>query len=165
MLRLRPYKPCDAKAIVTWVHDERAFQKWSATRMGDYPITAEALNAHYDSFRDSDRFFPMTAFDETGPVGHLILRYPGDDLDELRFGFIIVDDNKRGMGYGKAMLQLALDYAFDLLKVKKVTLGVFENNPPARHCYNAAGFRETSERSVLRILGEDWVCLEMEATR
>ncbi len=28
MLRLRPYKNCDAKEIVTWCQDEIAFRKW-----------------------------------------------------------------------------------------------------------------------------------------
>lgn len=36
-------------------------------------------------------------------------------------------DAKRGMGYGKEMLKLSLKYAFEILKVKKVTLGVFWN--------------------------------------
>ena len=25
MLRLRPYKPCDAQTIVTWLKDEKSF--------------------------------------------------------------------------------------------------------------------------------------------
>lgn len=29
MLRLRPYKNCDAKTIVTWCKDEISFRKWS----------------------------------------------------------------------------------------------------------------------------------------
>ncbi len=30
MLRLRPYKPCDAEIIVSWQIDEDTFLKWSA---------------------------------------------------------------------------------------------------------------------------------------
>ena len=28
MLRLRPYKKCDAKRIVSWIKDEISFRKW-----------------------------------------------------------------------------------------------------------------------------------------
>lgn len=42
-LRLRPYKPCDAKEIVTWCKDEFAFRQWSADRWETYPLTAENL--------------------------------------------------------------------------------------------------------------------------
>lgn len=54
----------------------------------------------------------MTAFDETGVVGHLIMRFTDAEKTILRFGFVIVDDMKRGQGLGKEMLLLALKYAF-----------------------------------------------------
>lgn len=40
------------------------------------------------------------------------------------------------------MVQMAIRYAFDMLKAEKITLGVFENNPAAYYCYKAAGFQE-----------------------
>lgn len=164
MLRLRPYKKCDANAIANWIKDETSFRKWSADRYDKYPICAEDINAHYSAYEDSDSFFEMTAFDESGVVGHLIMRFTDEDKKILRFGFIIVDDTKRGMGYGKEMLQLAIKYASDILRVQKITLGVFENNPSAYHCYKAVGFEDvTSEEfEYYHVLGETWKCLELE---
>ena len=131
MMRLRPYKACDAAAIVPWIGDEVSFRKWCADRYDHYPITADDMNRHYDAFDESDSFYQMTAFDETGVVGHLIMRFVDEEKSVLRFGFIIVDAQKRGKGYGKQMLSLAVRYAFDILKADKITLGVFENNRPA----------------------------------
>ena len=164
MLRLRPYKQCDAKYIVDWIKDEVAFRKWCADRYDKYPISADDMNAHYSAFDDSDSFFAMTAYDEHGVVGHLIMRFTDKDKRVLRFGFVIVDDSKRGMGYGKEMLRLAVSYAFEMLKVDKITLGVFENNPSAYHCYQSVGFKETAENKTeyYHVLSEDWKCLEME---
>lgn len=45
----------------------------------------------------------LTAFDESGVVGHLILRFTDEEQQTIRFGFVIVDDAKRGKGYGKEM--------------------------------------------------------------
>ena len=167
MLRLRPYKACDAVAIVSWIGDETAFRKWCADRFDHYPITAEDLNRHYDAAAYSDSFFEMTAFDETGVAGHLIMRFTDEEKRVLRFGFVIVDDQKRGRGYGKEMLKLSLQYAFDILKAEKVTLGVFENNEAAYRCYRAAGFRdaETDSPEYYHIMNEDWKCLELELDR
>lgn len=164
MLRLRPYKKCDAKHIVKWIKDEVAFRKWCADRYESYPITAEDMNSHYDGFAFSDDFFQMTAFDETGAVGHLIMRFTDSDKKILRFGFIIVDDDKRGKGYGKEMLSPALKYAFEILKAEKVTLGVFENNAPAYFCYKSVGFREAPAKNAeyYRVFNQDWKCLELE---
>ena len=46
-LRLRPYKSCDAKKIVTWCKDEFVFRQWSADRWESYPLTPEAMNKKY----------------------------------------------------------------------------------------------------------------------
>lgn len=164
MLRLRPYKACDAQTIVSWIKDEVSFRQWCADRYDKYPIKAEDMNAQYDSLAYSETFFQMTAYDETGVVGHLIMRFTDKEKKILRFGFVIVDDSKRGMGYGKEMLKLSMQYAFDILKVEKITLGVFENNQAAYHCYKAAGFKDvdTKQEEYFDILGEKWKCLELE---
>lgn len=162
MLRLRPYKSCDAGKIISWTDDEISFRKWTADRFENFPVTAEDFDNYYKKFDDSDAFFAMTAFDESGVVGHLLMRFTDEEQNFLRFGFIIVDDTKRGMGYGKQMLELAAKYAFDILKVQKITLGVFANNEPARRCYNSAGFRETGVIEKYSIMGEEWKCLELE---
>ena len=167
MLRLRPYKACDAAAIVSWCEDETAFRKWSADRFPSYPITAEDLNRHYQAMADSDSFYEFTAFDESGAVGHMIMRFTDEGKTCLRFGFVIVDRNKRGKGYGREMLALAIRYAFDFLRAEKITLGVFENNLPAYRCYKAAGFRDVPEDTpeYYEIGNEKWKCLELAMER
>lgn len=167
-LRLRPYKAEDAKAIVSWIKDETALRKWSSDRYGAYPISPEDINHKYldcnGDCEEADNFYPLTAEDENGPIGHLILRYTDDAKRVIRLGFIIVDDEKRGMGYGKKMIQMAEKYAFDMLRAEKLTLGVFENNAPAYYCYKAAGFSEIpmEEDFIFEILGEKWKCIEMD---
>lgn len=168
MLRLRPYKACDAEEITKWLKDEYALRQWSADRYGKYPITPDDMNNYYDGDRNSGRIWGMTAFDDTGVVGHLTMRFPTDDsLDEVRLGFVIVDDSKRGRGYGKEMLSLAIRYAFDFIKVSKISLGVFENNIPAINCYTACGFKVVTREKTesYRCMGEVWDCIEMEIVR
>lgn len=168
MLRLRQYKPCDAEAIASWIGDEMAMYRWSADRYDSFPITADAINEKYLDHNgdclEPDNFYPMTAVDEDGAVGHLILRYTDREKRIIRVGFVIVDDKKRGKGYGREMLVLALRYAFEIMKAHKVTLGVFENNLPAYRCYKRVGFKEVPEadEEYYEIQGEKWKCLELE---
>ncbi len=166
MLRLRPYKKCDAQHIVCWIKDEISFRQWCADRYDHYPITADDMNAHYSAFEMTDTFFPFTAFDDSGVAGHLIMRFTDEAKTTLRFGFVIVDDSKRGKGYGKEMLTLAIRYGFDIMKAERITLGVFENNLSAYHCYIASGFRDITphDAETYQILGECWKCLELEIT-
>lgn len=71
-------------------------------------------------------------------VGYITLRAPASNPTEQRLGFVIVDDSKRGHGLGKALVSMAVKYAFETLEATKVSLGVFENNPSAIHCYEAS---------------------------
>ncbi|HIQ98103.1 MAG TPA: GNAT family N-acetyltransferase [Candidatus Scybalocola faecavium] len=156
MIRLRPYKKEDTNRILSWCQDEKSFYQWTAGRLGEYPIK-EA------DFSFVEKLMPFTAFDESGMVGFFTLRNPGDSLDELRFGFVIVDPSKRGKGYGKAMLRMGLKFVFEIYGANKASLGVFENNTKAYNCYKAAGFKEmiSNKDESYHILGEDWKCIEM----
>lgn len=168
MLRLRPFKACDAEIIASWCKDEITLRKWSADRFGEFPICGQDIIEKYTRDNgdcpEADNFYPMTAFDESGIVGHLILRFVGGEKKILRFGFVIVDDEKRGCGYGKEMLMLALRFAFDILKAEKVTLGVFDNNMSAYHCYRAVGFSEAEMKTpeTCNVCGETWNIIELE---
>ena len=171
MLKLRVYDPKDAENIVSWCKDELTFRRWTSDRYDHFPITAEDINHKYiDCNGDCPvpgTFFPFTAYDdEFGVAGHLIMRFTDEEKKTLRFGFVIVDDKRRGTGCGKAMLRLALHEAFDVMNVEKVTIGVFENNPGAYYCYKSVGFKDNTdaEPSFLDVFGERWKCVELELT-
>ena len=155
---LRPFTIDDAPVILSWIKDLSAFRKWSADRYPAFPPKPEDMLAQYES----DVIFPFTAIDNDGKiVGHIMLRYPDSSNTVIRLGFVIVDDNLRGKGYGKQMLQLAIQKAKNVFGAKKMTLGVFDNNPSAIHCYQSVGFKVIGTDSYL-IDGEEWTGKEME---
>ena len=162
MLRLRPYKPCDAAAIVSWLRDETVFRWWGGHRFGACPITAEAVNdkylAHNGDCEEPDNFYPWVAVNDEGKVvGHFIMRYLKGDHKLLRFGWVIVDDSIRGKGYGTEMLKKGLKYAFEFLNVERITLGVFEGNEIAHSCYKKVGFKDFEI-----VEKEPWNLIEMD---
>ena len=74
------------------------------------------------------------------PVGSVYLR----DIDALHqkaeFGIFIGEESVRGKGYGTQAAELILAYAFEELKLNKVFLRVFANNPRAIASYSKVGF-------------------------
>ena len=156
MLGIRPYKAADANTILSWCHDEKAFYQWTAGVLGSFPVTQK-------EFKFVESLMPFTAFDEAGIVGFFTLRNPNESLNELRFGFVIVNPNKRGKGYGKAMLQLGLQFVFEIYGAKRASLGVFENNLSAYYCYKAVGFEDVvlDTTETYYVLGEEWKCREL----
>jgi RimJ/RimL family protein N-acetyltransferase len=156
MMILRTFNINDASTILSWCKDKHAFRLWSADRYKDYPAKPEEMLEQYES----DNMYPLTAVVDDLVVGHILLRLPSEDKTLIRFGFVIVDDSKRGMGYGKQLLRLAIDYAKRELGAQKITLGVFCDNQSAVECYKFVGFRITGE-DVYAIDGEQWKEYEM----
>ncbi len=162
MLSLRPYKPCDAEIIASWIKNEDIYLKWGGKLFCDYPIPAEVIDEKYRSkngdCEEPDNFYPWVAVNDEGKVvGHFIMRYLKGDHKLLRFGWVIVDDSIRGKGYGTEMLRMGLKYAFEFLNVERITLGVFEGNEIAHSCYKKVGFKDFEI-----VEKEPWNLIEMD---
>ena len=156
-MTLRPFNPNDAPTILNWCKDKHAFRLWSADRYKEYPAKPEEMMEQYEG----DNMYPLTAVVGEAVIGHILLRYPTENKTLVRFGFVIVDDSKRGKGYGRQMLRLSIDYAQQELGAQKITLGVFCDNHSAVECYKSVGFRITGE-DAYTIDGEEWKGFEMK---
>lgn len=154
---LRPFIYEDASIILSWCRNEREFRLWSADRYKEFPAKPEDMEAQYAA----GEMFPLTMVEDGNITGHILLRYPSEDKTIIRFGFIIVDNTLRGKGYGKQLLQLAIDYALNKLGAQKITLGVFCDNLSAVECYKSVGFQIIDEDSY-NIDDEIWEGYEME---
>ena len=85
-----------------------------------------------------------------------------DNKEVVRLGFIIVDNNVRGKGYGKILINEAIKYSKEELGAKEISLGVFTNNENALHCYKSIGFKVIRiEKNVYKFYDEHWDCAEM----
>ena len=164
MLKLRPFKNCDAEIITGWIKDEYSFRQWSVDRYKKFPPRAKDMIKLYQTTDNNDSFFGFTAYDEKGVCGHFTVRFTDGEKKIARLGFIIVDDSRRGTGLGKELVTLGIRYCLEFLMAEKITLGVFENNTAAYRCYLSAGFKEVTlpETEYYRIGGESWKCIEME---
>ena len=159
---LRAYKSSDAPVIVSWITSEEEHYKWSATIYNKYPITGDDVDTNYSKQLEAGRFFPLMAIEDK-PVGHFFIKYPVPEDDTYaRIGLVVVDPSSRGKHYGREMLRLGLEYAKNELHVSRVSLGVFDNNPNARRCYESLGFKEFGDGHVCEMPVGTWHCTDME---
>lgn len=156
-MRLRPFEENDAQIVLSWSKDLHEFRMWSADRYESYPPSPMDMVRQYDA----DGMFPKIAYNRDGKViGHVLLRYTDAEKKTVRLGFVVVNDEFRGRGYGKAMIRHAIFHAKKYLNAEKITLGVFQKNVAAIRCYEAVGFTPTGKETY-SIDGESWECLEM----
>ncbi len=165
-MRIRPYIPDkDFTFVSTWIADERTHSLWSANRF-PYPITPESFHNFLEKIAAEWADSAYVATENSGqPVGFFC--YSVNTEDNTGFlKFIIIDRAKRGKGYGKEMLQLALQYAFQITGAEAVQLNVFDENTAAKKCYESVGFVERAiDKNVFSYQGELWSRCNMVSCR
>lgn len=139
-MRLRPFLSCcDFDEIKTWISDERTHAMWCANLL-NYPIEKEnfdnVMSEAAARFGDS----PYVATADDGKTVGFFCYSVNLNTNEGTIKFIMVNPSQRGKGLGKAMLQLAIEYAFNITKVDAVQLNVFPENTRALKCYESVGF-------------------------
>ncbi len=162
-MKLRAYEREDSPVIASWVRSETELYQWAAANYPFYPLLPYSIDDNYSEAVKSGRFIPLTAIDDDGNItGHFIIRYPKENDDSsVRIGFVIVDPDIRGKGNGRELIRLAVRFVRDNLTATRVDLGVFENNPKARKCYESMGFKPFGSHTVETPFGV-WECTDME---
>lgn len=163
-MKLRMFRESDSAAICGWIKDEKVLYQWSADMIGKFPLKPNLLSEYYASVANGDTFFPVCICDDADRlIGHLIIKYPNsEDRSLVRFGFVIINNELRGQGYGRRTMQSAIEYAKNVLKAERITLGVFADNESAKHCYESVGFAATGAVHVYKLPVGEWECIEME---
>lgn len=161
-MRLLPYRRKDAETIVSWMKEERKHAMWCANLL-PYPLTAENFHdtlVRYQNDRNQLHFTAVT--DDGEPVGFFFV-IPDYGSGQAFMGFVIVDDSRRGHGYGREMIRLAFEYCAVILKMKSAALRVYDNNEAAYRMYIAAGMKAREHiPDVFSYKDEKWGVYVME---
>lgn len=156
-MRIRPYIPNkDYKCVSKWIDSERTHAFWCANRL-PYPITQPSFHDFLEKNAVDWTVSAYIATENNGqPIGFFC--YSVNTTDNIGFlKFVIVDKTKRGKGYGKEMLNLALQYAFQITGANTVQLNVFIENILAKQCYEKVGFVEKNmDKDVFSYKDELW---------
>ena len=165
-MRIRPYiESKDYEYLEKWIDNETLHAMWSANRL-PYPLTREnlriLLEKNVEEFTDS----AYVATEDNGRTVGFFCYSVNTENNAGFLKFIVVDNGKRGMGYGGKMLRLALQYAFSITGAEVVRLCVFDNNEAAKHCYEKVGFViEESEKDAFPYHDEMWTRNRMMITK
>lgn len=165
-MRIRPYIPNkDFEYLSKWIDSERTHALWCANQL-PYPVTQKSFHDFLEkiSLDRTDSAYVATE-DDGQAVGFFC--YSVNTEDNIGFlKFIIVDKTKRGKGYGKGMLNLALQYAFQITGAEAVQLNVFNENTSAKECYKKVGFAERIiDKDAFKYKDELWSRCNMTASK
>ncbi|MDI3331888.1 MAG: GNAT family N-acetyltransferase [Micrococcus sp.] len=153
-LRLETADQADVHRIASWVTSEADVLTFAGPSL-TYPFTAAEF---FESTAGRRESFVLRAGSAAVATGALEDRRPG----EVRIGRVLVDPGQRGQGLGRAMMQLLIKRAAARPGVRRLTLGVFEGNRPARVLYESLGFADTGGRVPIQVGQQIWTSLEMK---
>ncbi|HEY2444060.1 MAG TPA: GNAT family protein, partial [Streptosporangiaceae bacterium] len=73
-------------------------------------------------------------------LGEAVLNQFDADNASANFRIAVSGPENRGRGYGTQATRLVLGYAFDTVRLHRVSLEVYSFNPRAQHVYSTCGF-------------------------
>ena len=139
-LTLKPFKEDAFPLLMKWIESEEQVTLWSGSTF-TFPLTEKQLIA-YQADKSQIAFSAFS--NETGEcIGHIAIGRINNRHLSARIGKVLIGDAKmRGKGLGEEMVREAVRFAFQHLRIHKITFGVYEQNVRAIACYERIGFKK-----------------------
>jgi RimJ/RimL family protein N-acetyltransferase len=136
---LRGIEPSDVRRLWEWTQDEETM------RLRDYPPPPISLAQAERDFQEaagdpSDLRLAVATPDGT-LIGEVSLTHIDQRNGSARFRIAIGNPEHRGHGYGSDATRTLMRYAFDQLRLHRITLYVHEFNERAIGVYERCGFK------------------------
>lgn len=126
-----------SQEYVDWINDEEV-NRFLESKGG---YTIQMLNEYLEKAEKNKPFFWAIIIKSTNKhIGNIKID-PIDWRNRIgEYGILLGDKNSWGKGYGKEASQAIIYYCFLNLELRKITLGVVEDNAAALYLYKKLGF-------------------------
>lgn len=162
-MKLTYFTEHDFQRLIDWIPDAKFMMQWGGPAF-HYPLTHEQLADYLEEANTavSTKYVFNVLDNEDKVIGHISFKDVDRNLKCARIGKVLIGENVRGNGYGTKMMNTALAFAFEMLQLEKVTLGVFDFNTSAIRCYEKVRFQQqTFLKDARQFEDEYWSLIEM----
>ncbi|WP_336959255.1 GNAT family protein [Chryseobacterium contaminans] len=161
MIALESFHIQDAPELISNIKDSRSLLQFAGP-MYSFPLTTDQLER--DLSDENRTLFKIVDDESQNTIGHAQIF-----LKEKTFllGRILIwDENNRGKGYGKKVMQELLKYGFSTFNREVAELNVYDWNTGAIECYKKVGFAiDPDIKNEVKIDDETWVSINMKIYR
>ncbi len=164
MIELHQFTENDIKRLISWIPGEAFLLQWAGPNYS-YPLTQKQIQSTLELTRgEHPANYMFKAMLDDEPIGHIELLAVDYTAAKAVLGRVLIaSETQRGQGYGLAMIQAALKYAFEKLSMENIDLGVFKFNSAAINCYEKLGFKRY--KSIPDRQDDNWTLLRMNLSR
>ncbi len=117
------------------------------------------VDRDFDSKQEKTRVVLAVMLDDK-PIGELELKHIKEETKECSLSIHMINDNYKGKGYGTEAEKLGIKYAFEELKLEKVTADILHKNTRSQRVVEKIGFKcvsEDAEERHYEINREDYI--------
>lgn len=127
-----------SKDYLSWMNDPEVYRFLESG--GDYSY--EELKGYLEGAESNEtlHFWAIIRKDTNRHIGNVKIDPISKKHNRAEYGILMGDRDSWGMGFAKEATSLVLDYCFDKLNLRKVTLGVVVDNTAAVKLYERLGF-------------------------
>lgn len=145
-LYLKPFTVGDVtEEYIGWLNDPEVNQ-FLESRFEHHTLESSRVYVEKISQNPANIFLAIMSKDTGRHIGNIKLG-PIDSHHKVgSIGLMIGDKNSWGKGLATEAVKLLTDYAFDTLKLHKVTAGAYENNAGSIKIFLKLGFFEEGRR-------------------
>lgn len=151
---LSPITIDDIDKYLKWMNDKRITDNLNST----YKLINELGEKNWinRSLENNDYNFGIIDKENDELIGNCGIMDINLVHGKATLGIFIGEENKRGNGIGKEVLNLLLDYGFNQLRLHNIDLAVFDFNKQAIACYKGVGFKEYGRRRESYFVNGKW---------
>ncbi|WP_417540239.1 GNAT family N-acetyltransferase [Microbacterium maritypicum] len=153
-LRLEPLSIAHLEGVWAGLFDEETMRLTGTRQV----FTREAVVRHLESLatRDDRADWAIIDLETEEYVGEIVLNEMDADAASMNFR-IALNPGRLGRGFGTEATRAVLDYAFDRIRLHRVSLDVFSFNPRAQRSSEKAGFRHEGRQRDTMFWDGEWV--------
>ena len=162
MIILETFEKKDIPELLDWMKDSDAeFLIQFAGSKYRFPLDEKQL---VDTLYDKSILLFKALDDMTDiMIGHCQLMKLDLPNKSATIARVLIKPDKRGLGYGYAMLKELINYAKSVLKITQLNLKVFDFNQSAIRCYLKLGFVASKREEIFfPAINQTWNCITMD---
>ncbi|HUE65415.1 MAG TPA: GNAT family protein [Rhizomicrobium sp.] len=156
---ISPALPDDIGNLFLWINDAKAALSDMPYRPVDCLMFKDWLD--HQAKQNAQVLFIIRSLQPACAVGFVMFKNLSPVFRAAELGVRIGDEKDRGKGYGTAAVNLALQYGWDTLNLRRVWLTVFAHNERAIASYRRAGFETEGVMRQAAFSGGAWVDVMM----
>jgi ribosomal-protein-alanine N-acetyltransferase len=144
---LRPLTLDDAsEAYVAWLNNKAVNQYLVDVSRSKHDLNSVRDFITHINSKDDEFMFGIFLIDSNQHIGNIKIGPVRSYHLVADIGFLIGEQSQWGKGYGVEAIKLASDYAFNILKLNKLSAGLYASNVACARALEKAGFQKEGVR-------------------